>query len=138
MASRILLAYDGSPSAIKAFEFTLRQLRREGGELAILAVIKPSEFAVDVGAQNLIEGACALLASEMAELQRRARWVGADSTTAIRIGCPSSEILQMAREWQADLIVIGQPKRFSFARLWAGTLDRQIRERALCELCVIG
>ena len=57
MPKRILLAYDGSEPAQKAFEFALQLLRREGGELTMVTVIRSSEFAVDFGAQNLIEGA---------------------------------------------------------------------------------
>jgi hypothetical protein len=78
MANRFLLAYDGSPSALKAFEFALQLLRgNDGGELSMLAVIKPSEFAVDFGVQALVQGSCDVLTSDMERLQTRVRFAGA-------------------------------------------------------------
>jgi nucleotide-binding universal stress UspA family protein len=137
MANRILLAYDGSAAALKAFDFALELLRKNGGELSMLAVIKPSEFAVDFGVQTLIQGSCDVLTSDMERLQRRVHFAGCHSTIAIRIGRPSAEILRMAGDWQADLIVMPQPKRPSLARFIAGASIRQIRARAPCDLHVI-
>jgi nucleotide-binding universal stress UspA family protein len=137
MPKRILLAYDGSEPAQKAFEFALQLLRREGGELAIVAVIRSSEFAVDVGAQNLIEGACAMLGSEMERLQRRVQFAGANSSIVIRLGQPAQQILQVAREWHADLIVTGQRAGFSLTRYLGGSVSNQIRARSPCGLHVV-
>lgn len=137
MSRRILLAYDGSESAQKAFEFALQLLRREGGELAMVAVIRSSEFAVDVGAQNLIEGACAMLGSEMQRLQRRVQFAGANSSIMIRLGQPAQQILQVAREWHADLIVTGQRAGFSLTRYLGGSVSNQIRARSPCGLHVV-
>ncbi len=135
--NRILLAYPGSTAALKASEFALNVLRRDGGELAMLAVIRPSEFAVDVGAQGLIEGGCAVLTAEMERLCRRVHFAGFTCTLAIRIGCPPVEIQRMARAWRADLIVTAQPKCFSLTRFFAGRVIRQIRAAAPCNVHVV-
>ena len=102
----------------------------------MLAVIKPSEFAVDFGAQTLIEGGCAVLTAQMERLQRRVRFLGARSEIVIRIGHPAAETLRMAREWQPDLIVTGQPQCSWFGQLVAAAAIRWLRARAPCDLIV--
>src|SRR5262245_29390612 len=134
MPRRILLAFDGSEAARKAFEFALQLVRREGGELAMVAVIKPSEFAVDFDAQRLIEGACNVLGAQMEDLRRRLRFAGVESEIVIRLGQPAEEIVRVAREWHADLIVTGRRARFSPMRYLGCSVSCQIRRKAPCGL----
>lgn len=137
MPIRILLTYDGSKEALNAFEFARKLLRDSTGELAMLAVIRPSEFAVDFGVQTLIQGVSDTIALDMERLQRRVSIAGVNATTTIRIGNPSQEILRMAREWRADVIVAGHPTRSSFLSIFTGDLTRKLVARAPCPVLVV-
>src|ERR1700749_4245630 len=102
MTSRILLSYDGTPPSSRAFDFILRLPREQRSELAILAVIRPSAFAVDFGAQEVLESVTSKFPSRMDELQQRARLAGTTSTSLFRLGHPAEQIIQSALEWRPD------------------------------------
>ena len=76
MFKKILLAYDGSDPAKKAFERCLEMSRCFAAELSIVLVIQPPEFAEDVETEAIIEGARSRCEREIADLQARASAAG--------------------------------------------------------------
>lgn len=57
MFKKILLGYDGSEPAKKAFERCLEMARCFGARLAIVTIVQPPEFAEDVETEAIIENA---------------------------------------------------------------------------------
>ena len=57
MFKKILLAYDGSDPAKKAFDRCIEMTQSFEAELSIVGVIRPPEFAEDVETEALIENA---------------------------------------------------------------------------------
>jgi nucleotide-binding universal stress UspA family protein len=100
---KILLAFDGSESARTAFDRGLELVAHNSGDFAIVAVVRPSEFALDVEAQTVLENACEDLSRQLAQLQKRAQFAGVESTVMIRLGPPAQQIVRAAQEWHADL-----------------------------------
>ncbi|HEY6823064.1 MAG TPA: universal stress protein, partial [Steroidobacteraceae bacterium] len=72
MFKKILLAYDGSEPARKAFDRCIEMTRSFHGELSIVGVIRPPEFAEDVETEALIDSARSRFDREIAELSPRA------------------------------------------------------------------
>ena len=57
MFRRILLAYDGSKSAIKALDLSLRLISSLTSDLAIVAVVCASDFALKANAHAIRDDA---------------------------------------------------------------------------------
>jgi nucleotide-binding universal stress UspA family protein len=56
----------------------------------------------------------------------------------IRAGDPPREILAVAQEWGADLIVLGVPARGAVARLVLGSTPAAVMRRAYCAVLTVG
>jgi len=137
MSQRVLLSFDGAAPAKRGFDYVLKLPPERRGELAILAVLRSSAFAIDFGVQSLIEGATRLLCERMAELQRQADLAGTPTTTFVRIGYPVQEILQVAREWRADLIVTAYRGHLSLLpRPW-DSMANKVRSDAPCSVIIV-
>jgi nucleotide-binding universal stress UspA family protein len=69
MFKKILVAYDGSTAALKAFERSLEMAQCLGAQLAIVVVLRPPEFAEEVETPAVIESARNRFDEEIAGLQ---------------------------------------------------------------------
>jgi nucleotide-binding universal stress UspA family protein len=137
MSTRIMLAYDGTSTAQKAFDFILALPRDQRTDLAIVAVIKSSSFALDCGAQDMLDAASDELSSQLDQLDRRAQFAGCSVVTSLRLGHPAEQIALFASDWRADLIVVGQPARKRFLPSPWRTLSSEIRHRVQCDVHVV-
>jgi hypothetical protein len=106
------LAYDATPSTQKAFDYVLKLPPAGRSELAFLAVIKPSTFAIDCAAQTVLERAAAESTDGMAQLQRRAQFAGSSTIAMVRLGHPVEQTVRAAVEWRASPIVTGERTGF--------------------------
>ena len=139
MFRRILLAYDDSAPARKAFDRLLKTLADPNAELAILSVIRSSEFAVEGCAQSALDGAMAHLMRQAGQLQQRAALVGLKASAMVRIGHPARQIALAAEEWRADLIVTGRRPPIPFVPwLWlTSSVSSQVLALARCAVLVV-
>jgi nucleotide-binding universal stress UspA family protein len=106
-------------------------------QLAIVTVIRPPEFAEDVETEAILENARVHFDQTLAELQMRARTSGISVATHIRVGHPAEQIVAVADEWQADLIVTGHRGQRLFERWLLGSVSRLVIAYARCAVLVI-
>ena len=138
MFKKILLAYDGSEPARKAFERCLDMTRCFGAQLSIVTVVRPPEFAEDVETEAVIENARGHFQSELGKLRAEASSAGAAAPAVhIRVGHPAEQIIAAAEEWGADLIVTGHRGRGLFERWLLGSVSRVVIAYARCAVLVI-
>jgi nucleotide-binding universal stress UspA family protein len=137
MFKKILLAYDGSGPAKKAFDRCLEMAQCFGAELSIVTVIRPPEFAEDVETEAILENARSHFGEEIADLQVRANAAGITPQANIRVGHPAEQIIAAAEEWQADLIVTGHRGKGLFERWLLGSVSRLVIAYAGCAVMVI-
>ena len=138
MFRRILLAYDGSEPARKAFDHCLEMARCFGAELSIVSVVRPPEFAEDVETEAVIENARSHFEAELAKLSAQAgARGGAAPALHIRVGHPAEQIIAAADEWGADLIVTGHRGRGLFERWLLGSVSRVVIAYARCAVLVV-
>src|SRR5947199_7365281 len=131
MFKKILLGYDGSEPAKKAFEQCLEMARCFGAQLSIVTVVRPPEFAEDVETEAIIENARSHYDSELGKLRARASTSGIQPAMHIRVGHPAEQIIAAAEEWNADLIVTGHRGKGLFERWLLGSVCRVIIAYAL-------
>jgi nucleotide-binding universal stress UspA family protein len=137
MFKKILLAYDGSEPAKKAFDRCLELANSLRTELAIVGVVRPPEFAEDVETEAILDTARAHFEGEMAALQTRASAAGVNLRTSIRVGHPAEQIIAEAEEWAADLIVTGHRGKGLFERWLLGSVSRLVIAYAHCAVMVV-
>lgn len=75
---------------------------------------------------NNINGAEQVLAS-----------AGLKATAAVRSGNPKELILEEAKEWNADLIVVGSHGRRGFRRFLLGSVSEAVAMKAHCSVVVL-
>ena len=73
------------------------------------------------------------IATELAlDLRRRGR----EATSQQREGRPAEEILRAAREWQADLVIVGSHGFTGLRRMLLGSVGREVLHHATCSVLV--
>jgi universal stress protein A len=129
----VLVAMDLSPESVRALERAMRIANAVPiAELHALAVIEPEParwghaLSGDVPQQlgDIVTGAFAKMASS--EAVRRLRRV----SSRVRAGAPAAEVLRLAREIDADLIVVGSHERSVLGRWYAGSVANDVLRAA--------
>jgi len=137
MFKKILLAYDGSEPAKKAFDSCLEMTKSFGAQLSVVAVIRPPEFPEDVETEALIESGRSQYELQLARLKSLADAAGIELITQTRVGHPAEQIIAAAEEWPADLIVTGHRGKGLFERWLLGSVSRLVIAYAHCAVLVI-
>ncbi|MCC6444332.1 MAG: universal stress protein [Armatimonadetes bacterium] len=140
-AFRILLATNGSESALKAARYLARILPESGAELTLLCVIVPVCDSKDLAGLPVIE-----ISREMvARMEERSPQTVFEKTLdalgnnrprlfcEISQGRPASAICRAVEEGQFDLVVLGSGGKRRFGR----TLAETVRRQSSCPVLVI-
>jgi len=141
---RILLPVDGSEHSLEAARKLGRLIDAEDAEISLLHVQKPTAFAVgkawiDPDAKQRRE-----------ILRRREAELVFDITSAplaqqrlnvrqqlVVEGDPADEILRLADEIGADLIVMGSHGRTGVLRVLMGSVSRKVLDQAKCPVLIV-
>jgi nucleotide-binding universal stress UspA family protein len=129
---RILLAIDESEYSDRATEITLARPWPKGSTVRVLCVAQvyipiPSPYGMLLKrAQAVVDRAAALLAG-----------IGASIETCVREGDPRTEIVEEAKDWSADLIVVGSRGRTGMQRWLVGSVAEHVVRHAPCSVEVV-
>jgi nucleotide-binding universal stress UspA family protein len=136
---KMLIAVDDDPIAARAAEVGMDLARSLHAQVALIHAIDPSlTFAPDIG---IGADEFALRAQQdgtrlMADLRARLP-AGTQARQFISQGSPGSEIVKAAREWEADLIVIGSHGRHGITRALVGSVAEAVMREAPCPVLVV-
>jgi nucleotide-binding universal stress UspA family protein len=139
MFKKILLAYDGSEGAEQALAAGIELAQVHGGKLTALAVQErlprfsgtidevqeEKEFANQQYSQ-LLDGA-----------QAQARAAGVKLRTLMRPGHPAKTIVEVAKQGDFDLILVGHT---GLSQVWAtflGTTAEKVSRHAPCSVLIV-
>jgi nucleotide-binding universal stress UspA family protein len=140
---RILVAIDGSAPSQEAIEEVARRPWPSASTVRILCVIQPyTPPATEVVlAGATLDEIRARQATEADGLTRQARErlaaSGLSVETAVREGDARTTIIDVADEWQADLIVVGSHGRTGLKRLFLGSVAQSVVAHAHCSVEVV-
>ena len=137
MFTRILVAYDGSPSAEKAFDVAVDLALRYRASIAVVAVARPPEFAEDVETEAVIDSAKEHLEEAFVGLRQRATDRSQAVELHVLVGHPAEQIVRFAEQQKCDLIVTGHRGRSLFERFRLGSVSRQALHYAHCAVLVV-
>ncbi len=139
MISRVLLAVDDSVDSLAATRAAVDLVRHEGGTLR----------AVHVSADGVLDEALRLVSSRpgaetrrglaeaavLARAESLARAAGVTVETGLLTGDVGRTLLEEARRWKADLVVVGKSTRSASGEPYVGPVTRHVLE--FCEQPVL-
>lgn len=130
MYRRILVGYDGSKAAKKAFEKALHLAVGDKADLYVLTVVRPPEIGDDVEGEAVIENSRRYHKKLLAPLKRSVSAKGLKGQFEVAVGHPAEQIIYCADRHKADLIVVGDRGRSKFVRLLLGSVSKQVVQYA--------
>lgn len=110
-----------------------------GAELALVAVVDPT---VSIAPDSGVSGAELIAMAEqdakrlLAGFRQRASQ-GNPSLEFVAVGKPAAEIVKTAKEWPADVIVIGSHGRHGLERALLGSVAERVMRHAPCSVLVV-
>lgn len=138
MYQRILIPIDGSPASERGLDEAIRLGRLTGARVRLIHVVDELSFALGASEGLTFTGDMLNLLREagaaiLAQGATRVRGGGLEVETALKDsfeGRVSDLVIKEAREWPADLIVIGTHGRRGVGRLLLGSDAENIVRRA--------
>lgn len=143
---KILLAVDDSKFSEAATQAVLRQARPQDTEVQVLSVMEPSSLRTDSGQEEYYAAIDAsfdeatkqsqALVAKTAELLR-SKGFKVISSASPEWADPKSKIIDVAAEWDADLIVLGSHGRSGLSRFLMGSVSEAVVRHAPCSVEVV-
>jgi universal stress protein A len=131
---RILCAVDFSPDSVEGFRVAADLTRQYGGELLAFHVIEAQPaLAPDalIELNNRANDALIdLIESERSSLD------GVTIVAEVTSGAPFEEIVHRARDWRAELVVLGSKGITSLEELFVGGTAEAVVKEASCSVLV--
>lgn len=141
---KILLAVDGSAFSEAAVESLLARLGPPNAHVLVLHVLEhPTalEAREMAGYHSKLAAAAAIDKAQAKELvaktAKRLRTRGFKATVALDEGDPKSKILDVAKKWRADLIVLGSHGRKGLERFVLGSVSEAVARYAPCSVEIV-
>ncbi|MEO1669229.1 MAG: universal stress protein [Cyanobacteria bacterium J06631_2] len=153
MYRKILVALDDSRLSRKAFQQSLSIAQAFDAELMLLNVVSPLEAKYQNtvsligggyhgnGTNEVAEAEWQTLVTNRLEylqsLVNEAEDAGITTDLAQEIGQPAQQICESAKEWQADLIVIGSHGRKGLNELIVGSVSNYVSHHVPCAVLLV-
>lgn len=134
---RILLAIDDSKFSEAATQAVIAQYQPQGTEVNVLNVVDlqipiPTSYGAELrelslkNSQDLVKRAESLLSK-----------AGFKTQTAVVEGYPNSNIIDEAKRWKADVIVMGSHGRKGIDRFLMGSVAETVSRHAPCSVEIV-
>jgi nucleotide-binding universal stress UspA family protein len=141
---KILLAVDDSKFSEAAIQAVLVQTRTQDTQVRVLHVLEPPSLLLgrEMGGYDpefeavwkaLREQAKALVEKTTGKM----RSSGFSVTPSLEEGNPKSKIIDVAKEWKADLIVLGSHGRTGLERFLMGSVAESVARHASCSVEIV-
>ena len=138
----VVVSTDGTPFSARAVEVAFRLAKRDGAKLIVISVIDTSVLADFVGEpprqRRKMERELEINAEEaVAHVGKLATREGVDAEMIVKKGRPHIEIVTVASQAEADLIVMGKRSGYRTGRDPVGSVTRRVVEDADCAVLVV-
>ena len=136
MIKKIVVAYDGSEPADKAFEYALEFAAKFSSEIEVAGVLRPPEFGGSAEAAAMIEDGRRHFLEQTRALQERADRAGITVHCHSLVGHPGDQIVRYAAEVGAGLVVLGYRGKSLVQRWLTGSTAKQVMSHAHCSVLI--
>jgi nucleotide-binding universal stress UspA family protein len=135
---RIIIAIDGSQAAAWAVQFGSQLARQLSAQVMLVYVIEPITTAGDnVAIGKPAEATEQQLGKNLLERARASFPSCVRVDTSVRTGFPADQIAAVARDWKADLLVIGTRGRGQVAQFDLGTTAKAVISQSACPVMTV-
>ena len=137
MIRKILVAFDGSKSAGRAFEFAMELAKPFNATVTVLAVARPSEPATMVESTAMLESAVEIFEKDFKGFRSAAEEAGVTLETQVVAGHPAEQIVHFAHEEKMDMIVMGHRGKSIMERWLLGSVSKRVLSYAPCSVTIV-
>jgi nucleotide-binding universal stress UspA family protein len=137
MPKKILVAFDGSEPAKRAFTMALEMAEPFEAELIVLAVAQLPEPAAMVESSAMLESATEHYEGDFQKLREMAALVGVAIDTRVVVGHAAEQIVHYATEEHVDLIVMGHRGKSLIQRWLLGSVSKRVISYASCSVLIV-
>ena len=135
---KLLIAYDGSQESEKAYEMGLDLCLKYSAQMIVLSVARPPEPPMAVETQAVLDTATEYYKERFKGLKQKAQEAGVEPRFEIKVGHPAEQIVLLANEETARMIVMGHRGGGSFLQRWRlGSIARRVQNYAQCTVVVV-
>lgn len=137
MTDRILLAYDGSASSDKAFDFALTFAKKFEVPLYLLSIIRLPEPPDEVETTAFVESATSTYHQIFGRLHKKAQDEGITLHCKSVVGHPAEQIIKWTNELEINHVIVGSHGKGLFQRILLGSVSKQIAIYAPCSVTIV-
>jgi nucleotide-binding universal stress UspA family protein len=132
---RVLVAVEKMNSGKIIFEFIKNHSWPEGSEFWVIHAIEPTEAILAWPSERLRADSERLLA-DFVRMIRHA-FPGMKARKEIRHGSAKGEIIKVAEDWGADVIILGSHTREDLAHYLPGSVSTAVALHAPCSVAIV-
>lgn len=133
---RILCALDDSPLAEEVFEVAFNLSQKLGTEFGLVSIINPgptTSDGIDIETlRSYLRNDIIALFERLLQKQSRP-----NVFKFIENGDPRKKIVEIAKEWRADFIIIGSHGRTGLNRVLMGSVAENVVRHSSCPVVVV-
>ena len=135
----ILIAYDASEQADKAFDYAIEFADKYKAKLTVLAVAPAVPMSVDTGAGDVLKSSANYYNNSFIRLREKAdqHYPSVNIDFKIIDGAPAEAIINHAEELGVDHIVMGHRGLSTFKRWLLGSVAKQVMIYAHCAITIV-
>jgi nucleotide-binding universal stress UspA family protein len=137
MSRRILVGYDGSDSAKRAFRLAVDLARAFGGRVRVVTVLQPVVSGIEGMAVLVADNSPQHTTELLQELVGSSPDAAELVETAVLNGSPGDVLLSEVEQHGIDHIVIGHSERGALARWLVGSVSTDVLARSHVPVTVV-
>ena len=134
--SRILVATDGSSDSDAAVGHAIEVAREHGSKITAISVVHTDEEMMALAPEH-IEHLVGKAKDYLAKVRQRCIENGVAIDTVVREGDPHAQIIKLADEINASVIIMGSHGRKGISRLLMGSVTERTIGYAKCPIMII-
>ncbi|BFU94795.1 MAG: putative Universal stress protein [Nitrospira sp.] len=136
---RILVPIDFFDGSLDALEYAALLARQTKASVKLLHVLEPVSYGLDftLGRTEERERKRERLTKRLDELSAALTAAGISTTSLVRGGIPGDTILDEARTWPSDLLVMGTHGRRGISHVLSGSIAEAVLRRAQCPVLTV-
>ena len=134
---KILVAYDGSEPAEKAFDLALDFARCFHAEIYVLAVTRLPEPADDIETEAIMESAHEYYEKLFAVLRQKSSGQNISLRFETMVGHPAEQIIFFAEAKNIDHIIMGHRGKTLFQKWLLGSVAKRVMSYAPCSVTIV-
>jgi len=137
MSRRVLVGYDGSDSAKRAFRLAVDLARAFGGRVRVVTVLQPVVSGIEGMAVLVADNGPEHAEGVLRDLVDASPDAAAIVDTAVINGSPGDVLLSEVERHGIDHIVIGHSERGALARWLVGSVSTDVLSRSHVPVTVV-